>query len=104
MVWGKTIKVYLVDGTPNGLQTVELSNWTGKGVVCQRAQLALFAKRPEAKRTGVYILSGPDPESSTRECAYIGEGDSVLDCLMKLDQDPDKDSSVNDAHLESRQN
>ncbi len=30
MRFGKTIKVFLIDGEPNGRMTCELSNWTGK--------------------------------------------------------------------------
>lgn len=88
---GKTIRLYLVDGTPTGLQIVELSNWTGKAVVCQRTQLPQLAQRPEAKRTGIYILIGSDPVTPSQECAYIGEGDSVLDRLIRHDQDEEKD-------------
>jgi hypothetical protein len=28
--FGKTIKLFLIDGEPNGRMTCELSNWTGK--------------------------------------------------------------------------
>jgi hypothetical protein len=88
---GKTIRIYLADGSPTGVRTAELSSWTGKAVVCQRSQLADLAKRPEAKRTGVYLLVGPDPESASRERVYIGEGDSVLDRLVAHDHDASKD-------------
>ncbi len=30
MKYGKTIKIFLIDGDPNGRMTCELSNWTGK--------------------------------------------------------------------------
>ena len=88
---GKTIRIYLVDGTPTGIRTAELSNWTGKAVVCQRSQLASLAQRPEARRTGIYVLVGSDPESASKERMYIGEGDNVLDRLLAHEKDPSKD-------------
>jgi len=75
---GKTIRIHLVDGAPTGVRTAEIMNWTGHALVFPRAKLADVAKRPEVRRTGLYCLVGPDPESPTRESVYIGEGDSVL--------------------------
>jgi len=49
------------------------------------------ASRPEAKRTGVYLLVGPDPENATRDLVYIGEGDNVLIRLLKHNKDEEKD-------------
>lgn len=91
MASGKTIRIYLVDGDPIGLRTVELSNWSGKALVCQRSQLAALAKRSEARRTGVYMLVGPDPEHAGKDKVYVGEGDSVLDRLIAHDRDASKD-------------
>lgn len=91
MVSGKTIRIYLVDGDPTGIRVVELSNWTGEAIVCQRSQLASLAHRPEARRTGVYMLVGPDPEHTSKDRVYIGEGDSVLERLIAHDRDASKD-------------
>jgi hypothetical protein len=30
MKYGKTIKIFLIDGDPNGRMSCELSNWSGK--------------------------------------------------------------------------
>lgn len=88
---GKAIRIFLVDGTPMGVRTAELSNWTGKAVVCRRAQLAALAQRDEAKRTGVYVLVGADPDIPSRDRIYIGEGDSILERLIAHDRDETKD-------------
>jgi hypothetical protein len=29
------------------------------------------------RRTGIYLLVGPDPDDSSRQLVYIGEGDNV---------------------------
>jgi len=88
---GKTIRIYLVDGVPTGTLTAEIMNWTGKVLVAPRSQLAELAKRDEAHRTGVYFLVGADPDSSARECVYIGEADDVLKRLANHDRDDSKD-------------
>ncbi|MFO0839588.1 MAG: GIY-YIG nuclease family protein [Phycisphaerae bacterium] len=97
--------------------TAEIMNWTGKVVVFSRSQLADAAKRPEAHRTGLYFLIGPDPDNPTREWVYIGEADDVLKRLAIHDRDEardfwqrtvfivSKDENVTKAHaryLESR--
>jgi len=90
-VKGRTIRLYLVDGTPTGILTAEIINWTGKIYVAPRSQLADLAKRDEVRRTGVYFLIGPDPERPSRDKVYIGEGDNVLKRLIDHDKDPTKD-------------
>jgi len=91
MVSGKTIRIYLVDGNPTGIRMVDLSSWTGEAFVCQRSQLTSLAQRSEARRTGVYMLVGPDPEHAGKDRVYVGEGDSVFDRLSAHDKDASKD-------------
>ena len=88
---GKTIRIYLVDGTPTGTLTAEIMNWTGKVVVFAREQLADVAKREEVHRTGVYFLGGADPENRSREWVYIGEADDVLKRLANHVRDEKMD-------------
>lgn len=88
---GKTIRLYLVDGVPTGVLTAEIINWTGKVIVAPRAQLDLLAARLEVKRTGAYLLVGPDPDSPTRDLVYVGEGDNVLKRLLRHNQDEKRD-------------
>lgn len=77
MTVGKSIRLFLADGTPGGLLTAEIMNWTGHVVAAPRSDLASLLKRPEASRTGIYILLGDDPNSLGGTIAYIGEGDDV---------------------------
>src|SRR4051794_12190040 len=88
---GRTLRIYLVDGSPTGVLTAEILNWTGKVVVGPRAQLAALARRPELKRTGIYLLVGPDPDSPNRDRVYVGEGDNVLTRLTRHESDEAKD-------------
>lgn len=88
---GKSMRLYLVDGTPTGMLAAEIMNWTGKVVVFSRSQLADAAKRAEVHRTGIYFLVGHDPDNPTREWVYIGEADDVLKRLAIQDRDESRD-------------
>jgi hypothetical protein len=74
---GKQVRLFLVDGTPDGLLTAEIMNWTGHVVSAPRSDIAALLKRPETGRTGIYILVGDDPGSVGGQMAYVGEGDDV---------------------------
>lgn len=77
MTQGRSIRLFLVDGTPNGLLTAEIMNWTGRVLTGPRSKLSELVQRPECGRTGIYFLVGPDPENSLRPLVYIGESDDV---------------------------
>lgn len=74
---GRTIQLYLVDGVPTGLRIASIHGWTGQVLVASQSAFKSLLRRPEADRTGVYVLFGPDPELSGRTRAYIGEADVV---------------------------
>lgn len=80
---GKSVRLFLADGTPGGLLTAEIMNWTGHVVAAPRSELAALLKRDETKRTGIYILLGDDPDSLGGLMAYIGEGDDVAKRLYQ---------------------
>lgn len=81
---GKQVRLFLVDGTPGGLMTAEIMNWTGHLLKGTRDKLGEIRSRPEAQRTGVYILLGED-ESSGGRLAYIGQSDDVSKRLHQHD-------------------
>ena len=80
---GKTIRTFLAGGEPTGILLAAISNWTGKVLSAPRSQLDQLSKREEVRRTGVYLLVGPDPDDPSRALAYIGEGDNVLKRLLR---------------------
>jgi hypothetical protein len=88
---GRTVRIFLVDGTPSGVMTAEIMNWTGRFTVAPRSQLSDLSLRQEVKRSGIYILSGEDPKDPTQEVVYIGESDNVWDRLVNHNRDPKKD-------------
>ena len=85
-----TIKLFLVKGSPTGLRTAEISNWTGKGLAGSRSELEEFLKRDELQAPGVYLLTGIDSESGD-PAVYVGEGENVSQRLRNQSREEDKD-------------
>jgi len=75
-----TIKLFLVHGSPNGLRTAELSNWSGKAIAAPRTEIVSLLKREELGKTGFYILSGVSSETGEK-AIYIGETENVASRL-----------------------
>ena len=75
-----TIKLFLVHGSPSGLRTAELSNWSGKAIAAPRTEISELLKREELSSPGFYLLTGVDPESGDR-AIYIGEAENVASRL-----------------------
>lgn len=71
-----TIRMFLAHGDPKRLRTAELSNWTGKAVAGPRSEFEDVLAREESERSGVYLLTGIDPESGG-PAIYIGEAESI---------------------------
>lgn len=113
--FGKTIKIFLLDGEPNGRMTCELSNWTGKALKIPRKKIKESSDMPELQNTGIYILFGKSDKSENKELAYIGEAEGIYTRLNQHLSAKDfwnealvfvsKDENLNKAHikyLESR--
>lgn len=84
---GRTIQLFLVDGVPNGLIIASIHGWTGSVLVASQATFNKLRARPEADRTGLYILFGPDPDDALSMRAYIGEADCVKDRINQSAED-----------------
>lgn len=81
MAFGKSIRIYLKDGTVTGIKIGEIVNQTIQAVSCPRNRVAELATYPEAKRPGIYFLFGSDEETNEPK-AYIGEAENVYDRLQ----------------------
>lgn len=82
-----TLKIFLAFGDPKRLRTAELSNWTGKAVSGPRSEFDKVLERKESLSSGVYFLTGTDPESN-KQAIYIGEAECVRDRIKNhLDKD-----------------
>jgi hypothetical protein len=104
-----SIKIFLPGGDPDGLRTIEKSNWSGAGIVIPRALMGEAKSRRELSRTGVYVLVGP-PEESGFSRVYVGEGDPIKPRLEQHATKKDfwtsciaftsKDENLNKAHVQ----
>ena len=71
-----SLRIFVVDGDPDGLRVVDRSNWSGKALVFPRTLLPSVKQRAEFGLTGVYMLIGPRSDGEG-EMLYVGEGDPV---------------------------
>ena len=81
--FGRTIQLFLVDGKPTGLRKATIHGWTGLLFVSGDSAFGDLTAREEVDRTGVYILSGPDPEKAGAARVYIGSGNSVAERIKQ---------------------
>lgn len=88
MAYGKTIELFLVNGTADSLVTAELSNWNGKAIKIPRIEVASCV-RNDLKQTGVYFLFCKDDDGE--DAVYIGEAENVKDRLVQHINDYQQD-------------
>lgn len=79
MAFGKTIELFLVNGTPESLVTAELSNWNGKAIKIPRNEVQ-GCTRDDIKGAGVYFLFCQEEDGT--DSVYIGEAENVQDRLV----------------------
>jgi hypothetical protein len=111
-MFGKTIKIFLIDGEPNGRLTCELSNWSGKAFKIPRNKIKVSADRTELESTGIYILFGKSTDN--KDLAYIGEGEEIYKRITQHVSGKDfwnevvifisKDENLNKAHVKYLEN
>jgi hypothetical protein len=112
MKFGKTIKIFLIDGEPNGRMSCELSNWSGKAYKIPRIKIKECTDRDDLTSTGVYLLFGKD--DAGKDQVYIGEAESILKRLNQQLTQKDfwneaiifisKDENLNKAHIKYLEN
>jgi hypothetical protein len=102
-----TIRIYLAHGDPKRLRTAELSNWTGKAVAGPRSEFEDVLARAESEKSGIYLLTGTDPETGT-PAIYIGEAENIRSRIKShVDKDfwnqaiyfVSKDENLTKAHI-----
>ena len=104
-----SIKIFVPAGNPDGVRTIEKSNWSGAGIVVPRPLMNEARQRKDLTRTGVYVLLGP-PEESGLPRVYVGEGDPIRQRLDSHANKKDfwtvciaftsKDENLNKAHVQ----
>ena len=79
---GKSIDLYLMDGTATGRWQATLSNWNCNAYKIPRTDLKKCDDLPELHAPGVYFLFGRDNETS-QPFVYVGEGDDALKRILQ---------------------
>lgn len=92
---GKSINLFLMDGTPDGRIKCSIPNWTGVAYKVSRTALDLCKSRDDFKHSGIYFLFGQS--EMDKPLAYIGQADvrknggGILQRLLEHDRNPAKD-------------
>jgi len=112
VTFGKSIKMFLIDGDPSGRLTCELSNWTGLAYRIPRTEVKKCGDRSNLNSTGVYMLFGRNDDD--KEAVYIGEAEEVYTRLQSHLREKDfwnevivfisKDENLNKAHIKYIEN
>ncbi|RVO43463.1 GIY-YIG nuclease family protein [Sinorhizobium meliloti] len=87
---GKSVRLHLVEGTPQGILTAEIINWTGHVLSAPRSKLASLLSRPETIKAGVYFLVGPNPDDDGQTFVYIGQSENIGRRLLQHNKDERK--------------
>lgn len=95
-VRGKSINLFLMDGTASGRIKCTLANWTGVAYKIPRTELDKCKARDDLKQSGVYFLFGTSDQTG-ENVVYIGQagarknGEGILYRLQEHKRNPDKD-------------
>ena len=87
---GRSVRLYLAEGTATGILTAEIVNWTGHVLAAPRTRLEAALQRDELRRTGIYVLYGDATTGDLPE-VYVGEGDDISLRLRSHSKDAEKD-------------
>ena len=88
MAYGKSIELFLANGTADSLITAELSNWNGKAIKIPRIEIS-DCKRDDMKSAGVYFLFCKEEDDS--DSVYIGESETIQERLNQHIRDYNAD-------------
>ena len=80
MAYGKSIELFLVNGTADSLITAELSNWNGKAIKIPRIEVA-SCSRNDISQAGVYYINSKEDDGT--DSVYIGEAENVKERLVQ---------------------
>ncbi|MEZ9202831.1 GIY-YIG nuclease family protein [Vibrio splendidus] len=85
--FGRSIRIFLADGSPTGLRHVEIANWSGQALACPRSRFSELNDWHESKRPGVYFLF--ENAAGDENSVYVGESENVFKRLADHDRQKD---------------
>ena len=80
MAYGKSIELFLANGTADSLIIAELSNWNGKAIKIPRIEIS-NCNRDDFTQAGVYFLFCKEDDGS--DSVYIGEAENIKERLVQ---------------------
>ncbi|MDQ1770214.1 DUF4357 domain-containing protein [Labilibaculum sp. A4] len=85
---GKTIQVFLTDGSPRGIKLAEITSNIEQAIFIPRSKMNEANNRTEVSRPGIYFLFGKNGEDA-KSMVYIGQSRNCLDRIKTHDQKKD---------------
>lgn len=76
------VRIFLQDGTADGVKIIARSKWSGRGMVIPRSALPAEQSREELAAPGVYLLVGP-AAAGELPILLIGAADPVAERLER---------------------
>ncbi len=80
MAYGRSIELFLVNGTADSLIIAELLNWNGKAIKIPRIEVT-SCNREDIAQAGVYFLFCKEDDGS--DSVYIGEAENIKERLVQ---------------------
>jgi hypothetical protein len=91
VTYGKSIELFLVNGTADSIITAELSNWNGKAIKIPRIEVAT-CNRDDISQAGVYFLFCKEDDGT--DFVYIGEAENLKDRLTQHIRDSQMEKKI----------
>jgi len=85
---GKTIQVFLTDGSPRGIKLAEITSNIEQAIFIPRNKINEASERKETSSPGVYFLFG-ESDVATKPIIYIGQSRNCIDRIKTHDQKKD---------------
>ncbi len=90
MALGKTIQIYMPDGSPTSIKIAEVTTRIVQLILIPRNKLSELGQREEVKNVGIYFLFGKS-DADGKDSVYIGEAENCFERLKQHNRDSNKD-------------
>lgn len=85
---GKTIQVFLTDGSPRGIKLAEITSNIELAIFIPRTKINEASFRKEVSNAGIYFLFG-EGEDTAKPIVYIGQSRNCIERIKTHDQKKD---------------
>ena len=75
MKFGKTIKIFLIDGDPNGRMSCEISNWSGKAYKIPRIT--------DMCTVDIELIASNEPPTGAGETAIVAGAGAIANAVTR---------------------